>query len=269
MVEIGLDEKKKIMLDIMDVIDAFCHKNGIKYFLLGGSLIGAVRHKGYIPWDDDVDIGLLREDYEKFIDLFSKESINDLKLISIRNNDSFYLAQAKVYDARTILKENIPGATEIGAYVDVFPLDYCSDDYKEACHFGNSVGLYRNLLDFKNMSFSRHRSFAKNCILLAGKVLSAFSSRRRLIRKVEQKSMKYFNKRPTKYVGELTLMPYGNREIYETSWFDKIISVSFEDRKYDIPENYHDILTKCYGDYMKLPPIEKQVAHHDNTLVWK
>ena len=264
---IELDEQKEIMLDMMDFIDYFCKEKNIKYFLYGGSLIGAIRHKGYIPWDDDIDICMMREDYDKFLAIFEDPN-NRYCLISPANNRDYYLPTAKVYDSATELNERVPGGINIGVYIDVFPLDYCSDDYTQTCKYGRKIGKYRKIVDVKNISFSKKRKWIKNLALLCLKILISPISKRFSIQRIVMLSSKYKN-RVTKYVGQFTKMTYESREIYESNWFDKSIIVDFEDRKYAIPQDYDSVLKAEFGDYMKLPPKEKQVTHHDSDAWWK
>ena len=102
--EIGIEELKEIQINILDYVDDFCKRHHIKYFLSGGTLIGAVRHKGYIPWDDDIDICMLRSDWERFVELFSKEKNTDYRVYSHLIEKSFVFPYAKVSYEKTILK---------------------------------------------------------------------------------------------------------------------------------------------------------------------
>ena len=119
------EELRKIQLDLLQKTADFCESNGLRYFLCGGTLIGAVRHKGYIPWDDDIDIAMPRSDYEKFISIFNRPQ-NYYQVMSFETNPDYAYAFAKVYDNRTILKELHYKGT-IGAYIDVFPADAVKD----------------------------------------------------------------------------------------------------------------------------------------------
>ena len=264
---IDIEEQKEIMLSMMDNIDSFCRNNGIKYFLYGGSLIGAVRHGGYIPWDDDIDICMLRDDYDRFL-----SSYNDSKgrylLIHPGNNKNYYLPTAKVYDDYTILDEKIPGGMKIGIYIDIFPLDYSYDDYDMACRYGNKIGFFRKIIRIKNVPILQNRRFYKNAILYALKLLVSFIPKRYAIDRVCMLSSAFRGKK-SKYVGQFTQMTYESKEIYETDWFNEAIDHDFEGREYCIPVLYDDVLKKEFGDYMTLPPKEKQIPHHGNNTWWK
>lgn len=264
---IELSERKLIMLEMMDYIDSFCRKNNIKYFLYGGSLIGAIRHNGYIPWDDDIDICMLREDYDRFLGTFSDPS-KRYCLITPDNNAKFYLPTAKVYDDYTILNEGVPSGIDIGVFIDVFPLDFCSNEYKATCKYGSRIGFFRKILNIKNISISKQRKLYKNIILLLLKLSVLPFNKQYVIKKISNLSSK-FKTNKTKYIGQFTKMTYESREIYETAWFDNVIDVSFEGHIFCAPEEYDRVLRAEFGEYMKLPPKEKQISHHGCDAWWK
>ena len=264
---IEIDEQKAIMLAMMDYIDSFCKENHIQYFLYGGSLIGAVRHQGYIPWDDDIDICMMRKDYDVFLSQFNDPN-NRYCLVSPENNPAFYLPTAKIYDSATVLNERVPGGINIGVFIDVFPLDYCSDDYTQTCKFGRKIGKYRKIVDVKNISITKKRKWGRNAILLCLKVLVWPMPKRFAIKRISKLSSQYKHSATT-YVGQFTKMTYESREIYEAKWFDESIEADFEKRKYSIPKDYDSVLKTEFGDYMKLPPKEKQITHHGNDAWWR
>jgi len=255
------------LLEIMDSIDSFCSRNHINYYLHGGSLIGAVRHQGFIPWDDDVDICMLRKDYERFIRLYGASN-EQYDVLCCEDNRDYYIPQAKVCDRRTIIDEHIPGMKPSGVYVDVFPLDLCPGDYEHAVAFTNKMNLFRNILTVKNMAFSNKRSIGKNIELAILKTMAIPFSRRCLVRKINNSLSVYKDDDNIQYVAEAVLMPYGEREVYELSWFASKEKISFEDREYYVPSGYDSILKKCYGNYMKLPPENERPQPHGEAW-WK
>ena len=122
-----IQELRGVQLGILDDIHAFCVDNGIRYFLACGTLIGAVRHKGYIPWDDDIDLYMPRDDYERFINEFKSVSGN-CRVLDPKKEKHYYYTYAKVVDKRTLLVEPEADGYRIGVYVDVFPVDYVTDN---------------------------------------------------------------------------------------------------------------------------------------------
>ena len=125
MIEIPLEELKSRQLEILTRIDKFCTEHNIQYSLAFGTLLGAIRHKGYIPWDDDIDIMMLRSDYNRFISLFYDEQ---LRVLSIENESRYILPFAKVVDNNSILIEQSTMELPLGIYVDIFPVDNIPDD---------------------------------------------------------------------------------------------------------------------------------------------
>ena len=257
---------KMILLGIMDKIDSFCRENNIPYFLYGGTLIGAVRHKGFIPWDDDIDVCMLRADYTRFVNSFV-DADGRYEVICPDNDPKYYLPMVKVIDNKTLVSEHVPGAEPIGVYLDIFPIDNCPGDYDDACKFARRLKFYRSVVTVKNLALSKRRSWFKNLEILVLKALLLYP-RSRAIKKINKIASSYVD-REARYVGELTLMPYGEREIFEKEWFSETVELEFENRYYLAPKRFHEVLTKCYGNYMELPPEEKRITHHDFEAWWK
>ena len=144
---LSMDEIKSVELEILKYIHNFCIENDIKYFLNYGTLIGAVRHKGFIPWDDDIDICMFRKDYEKFIDLFSKDD-GIYKILSLETDDKYYNNFMKVINSKTKIEDERNYKTyDLGIFVDIFPID-SFDDLK-------LVEKTYKLESFKLLSFSK------------------------------------------------------------------------------------------------------------------
>ena len=262
------NEYKKMLLEILLEVDVFCRKNNIKYFLTGGTLLGAIRHKGFIPWDDDIDIALLRCDYDFFVDHF-ESSKKYHKVLSLEKDKKYNYPFAKIVDDRVVLVENIPGATEIGAYLDVFPLDNCQGlTYEEACKNIDQMNLMRWIRNFKIISFNRKRSLWKNLVLFFGKCLTLFVSRRSIAFKISHRAQKDKNS-SCEFVAGLVNTTYGHGEVLPKEYYEKVVDVEFEGYKFEAPHAYDAILKSYYGDYMELPPKEKRITHHDFECWYK
>ena len=257
-------ELKESILNIMDSIHKFCTENNIRYYIIGGTLLGAVRHKGFIPWDDDIDIGIFREDYEKFCRLYHSEEGYILKCIE--NDPTYYLPFAKVIDPRTSLREEVYKAPEIGAYVDVFYLDYVDKDSPEvATFFGNN--LQKTLEDLKYMQLRKDRKLWKNALILAGRILCP-RSLPKIAKDRDARARKLSGNALTGWV----FNPHGAwglREIAPAGCFADCVEYPFEGRKYLGPGDYDTYLSHIYGDYMTPPPPEKRVTHHSFIAKWK
>lgn len=260
--EITLEEQKEILKEILNAFHEFCGEHKLQYYLTGGTLLGAVRHRGFIPWDDDIDVCMPRNDYEKFLDLFDSAG-KRFKVVSIRNKD-YYLPFAKIVDTTTRLVEMVDSEFELGIYIDVFPIDNMSNDYQKAFELYKSVTKYRNALMIKNIKLSKRRALYKNFMLLSGKTLLYIVPRKWILKKIDEKSQIYRANDATAYVGMVCAAFYGKREILKDEWFTERCLLEFEGGRFWAPKGYDAFLTQLYGDYMQLPPEEKRVTHHDN-----
>lgn len=257
---ITMEELRAIQLDILDKIHAFCTERGIRYSLGGGTLLGAVRHKGYIPWDDDIDIMLPRPDYDRFLKEF-EGLYSQYTLQTYMNDDSYSFPFAKVYDNRTVLIED--GACN-GIYVDVFPIDAVPEMNNWSQYIEHMHKLLRRVV-----KTSKYYTFQKRKLLRLKYIIKKiiYGSRDNNIRKLEAFYHKYIFGQ-TDYAGAICGI-YAEKELMPMETFVSYITVEFEGRKYMAIRDYDAYLTRHYGDYMQLPPKEKQVSHHVFTAYWK
>ena len=245
-------EQKKVLLEILEYIDKICRSNNIRYWLAYGTLIGAVRHDGFIPWDDDIDINMPREDYKKFLEIMKKEKGNYKALLPL-NSKGYNYPFAKVVDKRTYVdeKEN-KQIDEMGVYVDVFPLDGLGNTKEEAKK--RTYDLNRNAWWDWGFYGAKVNHNIKGAIL---KVLGI----KRLYKYFEKRSEKIeFDN--CKYVG-LTCFRDDELEIYDRKLFDNLVEHNFEGKSFLIPEDYDKVLSVLYGNYMELLPEEKRVSLHN------
>lgn len=271
---IGVDEQKRILLEILQKMHNICEANGINYYLGYGTLLGAVRHGGFIPWDDDIDIWMFREEYDKLASLFESkedeyERSYNLKLINAYNSNGYYAHMAKVYDTRTYLIENVIQSIPIGSYVDIFVIDYLSNDKELAYKLTKSLKKYRRVLDAKNVKLSKERKMYKNWILLIGRIAFKLINRNWILRKLDTKAQKYAMLTDSKYCGAVSAQVYFEKEVFLTEWFAEKELLSFEDSSFWCPKRYDEILERLYGNYMELPPEEKREKRHENIVYWR
>ena len=256
------NELKQTLLGIMDSIHRFCEENNIRYYILNGTLLGAVRHKGFIPWDDDIDIGMLREDYEKFCRSY-RDNINGYQLKCIYNDPQYYHPFAKVIDPRVSLYELVHKAPEIGAYIDVFPLDYIAQ--KPSGMFDN--GAVRIWEELRYMQLKRDRALWKNCAILVSRIICPYSLHKlACIREKRAVSMSCAEK--TLWLASLH-GGWGKKEIAPSHCFEQMALYEFEGREYWGPQDYDGYLTCLYQDYMTLPPMQERASHHNFIATWK
>lgn len=273
MKEIGLEERKKLLLEMMDEVDSFFRKNNLTYYLAFGTLIGAIRHKGFIPWDDDMDIMMPREDYNKLSALFPREGIYRFLAPGIINNYPY--AFGKIIDTRTVKYEPIRNKYQvIGLDIDVFPIDNYPDDHDEAEKWCDEISKTQKLLNIQFARFSKGRNFVrtivKNIIVAFWYTLDnlGICTVNKTVFKLDKLSRKY-NKKETNYCGISSISTYGVRKRNRKFVFDSALEVDFEGHKYLAPSGYDEYLTDTYGNYMQLPPLEKRKTHHINKVYWK
>lgn len=257
-----LDRVHALEMEILDEIDRVCHENGLRYYITAGTLLGAVRHGGFIPWDDDLDIVMPRTDYERFLKICN-DVIDPRFFCQSRYNCDFLTNNfAKVRARNTLFIEDyleaLSGQDEMGIFVDIFPLDNarredgiqrvqkfvmekCTVLYFQKCGLHPEAPLYKKLpaklFTKKALVRLRHAAVTLN----------------------RDDSSKYYVNFGSKYSVK--------KQTIEKSRFGVPIRLPFEDRSYDAPRDYLYILERLYGkNYMQLPPKEKQVTHNPVRL---
>ena len=265
----SIEELKHIQLDILIAFHQFCIEHNIKYSLAGGTLIGAIRHKGFIPWDDDIDVYLLREDYEKLNAAFPS-AFNDKFILVTRERDcKWNRAYGKLYDSRTVMKEHALNTyKQLGVGIDVFPIDDVPDEQSEWDSYNRKRKLLRDIYTIKSLQFSTKRSAEKNVLIFISRILLWPFSFRFLSTMIDKYSQKYNGKGYT-HVYENCLGVYNSKYPWKKSDLENVIDTEFEGHTVKIMKGYEDYLTCIYGDYMKLPPVEKRNTHHHFDAFWR
>lgn len=264
---IDTEEFKEISLDVLCAVHEFCEENKIKYSLACGTLIGAIRHKGFIPWDDDIDIYMVRDDYNRFISIFPLLYKEKCSLISLERSSQWNCAFAKVFDSRTIMIEDKRTDIEgLGIGIDVFPIDQAPNDEVAWCQYERKRKILRGLYEMKELRWRKTRSFAKNIFVEFCSLLLLPFSARFWAQRMESFGQK-FNGQSTDYYAENCYGMPNNR--FPKSDFSHTIDWPFEDKNFKIMVGYDDYLRRFYGDYMQLPPLDKQISHHHYVAYWK
>ncbi len=264
MEKLSLKEIQKIEIEILSKIDKICKNNNITYSLAAGSVIGAIRHKGFIPWDDDIDIIMSRKDYEKFKDIMTSQNYKDIKYLSCEIQNDYWWPYAKVVSLKTEAQEkNLKPTKDYGVFVDIFPLDNIPNDEQERKKYFNKLKIIRNLYLLKLFGTSTTSNNFKKIIK---KILLFFLtpiSSRHLLLKFNTLVKKYKDTPNCNNLGLLVTETTIKRNIiYPNNFLEKIIYTEFENKKFTIIENYDKYLKELYGDYMKLPPKEEQISNH-------
>ena len=265
MKEIGLKELRDLQLDILQNVHDFCVAHGIHYSLAFGTLLGAIRHKGYIPWDDDIDIAMLRPDYEKFMREYKDEVY---RFCECRLDKDIHIGFGKVEDTRTIIIE--AGNTKnLGVTIDVFPIDDLCDSYEESVSYFKSFKWNWLIRKAKYRELSIVKSWWKRVVVVLLKTLFLPLSVHELTLKNIQRAKAHVNAQ-SQYVG-LICDPNGTMaEIMERKIWSEYQLTPFENRQFYAVKDTNGYLSHEYGDYMKLPPKEQQIPKHDFIAVyWK
>ena len=262
MKELTIQEMREVQIGILDDIHRFCEENNLTYTLTFGTLIGAIRHNGYIPWDDDIDIMMPRRDYEFFMENYNRNADKRFRAIDKSMDPDFLYTFGKVIDTRTLLEEKASFHYPLGVFVDIFPLD-------EGEYEGKLIKKERRLrkmLYFKISAWSSRRKLYKNLGWAAGRILLKGVSISRLIDKMRTLA-KSENGKGYEYMGFLCFAgphPLMKKEIYTER-----IMHRFETREYWVPKAYDEFLRAVYGDYMQLPPEHRRVPLHESNVYWK
>ncbi len=249
------DEIRCIQLDILKNVHDFCVDNNIRYFMSYGTLLGAVRHKGYIPWDDDIDIVMPRPDYNKFEKIYNEKQ-SEYKFLTNDIDKDFLYTFGKVCDIKTKIIENINFVSDIGINIDVFPIDGFDEDinFKKQYTLAKlqSKGLY--------IKYRPGRSLINKILYRIYKMIFTRSTQRMIVRKMI-KIAKNTDYDLTDKVIQISTGHKMNKPL-DKSVFEEKCLIEFEGNLFFAPQNYDEYLTSLYGDYMQLPPKEKQVTHH-------
>lgn len=260
MKRIDVVELKKIQIEILDYFDVFCKKNQINYWLDYGTLLGAIRHKGFIPWDDDVDIAMLRNDYERAAKLFNNQSDGRYVFQTPSNDKKTCYPFGKIIDTSTVLYEYGKNGITSGVYVDVFVYDNSPNDkklVKKIFKKRDFLGRLRRL----QLPMRKEVVGLKRIMYKVGNMILKPISRGYINRALDKNARRY-EKVDTENVSTFS-DPYDNTYFCEKrEIFEDLIQVEFENKYYPAPRKYDYWLRTLYGNYMELPPKENRVCHH-------
>ena len=262
--KLTLKEIQSEELNILKYVVNILEENDLKYSLVGGTLLGAIRHKGFIPWDDDIDIGMPRPDYDKFINLFDKvNKKNNIELQAYEKGNSF-IPFCKIVNTDILIKDDsICDQEKRFLWVDIFPQDAFGDDEKETSKMFEKIEIYKKLIyihHYKN-KITKNSNLIKFVKRLILKPIAMFITADTITQYAKKEN--YNN---ASYIGNI-VWGYGKNERIPKSYFDNLIEVEFENSKFKAYKSYDEYLKQIYGEYMKLPPKEKRVTH--NIKAWR
>ena len=255
-------------LGILSYIDKICKENNIKYFIHYGSMLGAVRHKGFIPWDDDIDIGMYREDYERLKAAVINDRNERYGIFDKDTCDWYFQNFMVVVDKDTVIKNHVtrkPHDTSV--FVDVFPIDRFNDT--KVIKKAHLMVTLRQICYIQKQYIQYGDSKLKDfCRLIFWYALGAVNPR--FFTKKIDKLIKKYSVKDGKYEAAIGVGKDGMKEVFKRGTFEKLIDVPFEDMVVPIPENYDLFLTQFYGNYMQKPS-DEEIAYKSHLLkaYWK
>lgn len=253
-------EQQEVMLGIMKAIHTFCIDNKIRYVLLFGTLLGAVRHKGFIPWDNDMDIGIPRPDYDKLVTLLnSGKTIGEhFYHLHYTNDDNYHYQIMRICDDRTIVKPPYirDQPKRMGVWVDIFPIDGVPRKTPLGILRRTRLFINKKLQIADIYSVRDKKDFANRAGNMICKIFPNAKKRNYKIDSILRKTP--FD--TSEFVGD---MEDRDEKIFsfERSFFEEYVLLNFEDTNLFCPAKWDEYLKKAYGDYMQLPPEDKRMTH--------
>lgn len=260
------DEKYRkfqlLELEMLKELDRICKKYDLKYYLCGGTLLGAVRHGGFIPWDDDLDVYLPREDYDKLAKVVDGELDSRMFYQDwyIEKGYPYNFAKFRMNGTKFVQNEIAQCQMHHGIFIDIFPLDNVPDDKAERVAHLKKITKLKTLLSVSYMSLKKEGKLRSipQCIFII--LVKLFFSQQGIHKKLEKEIVKY-NSTECENFAQKTGMN-AVKEVYPKKWFEKSVEVDFEDMKCPSPSYIDEYLTYFYGDYMTPPPEDKWCQTH-------
>ncbi len=261
-----MTEIQNKLLDMLVWFDGYCRENDLRYYALGGTLLGAVRHEGFIPWDDDVDVGMPRADYEKLAQLMGNDIHDGYVLETEYSQDEKYCYTfTKLYDTSTTLIENVSTGLKRGLFLDVFPLDGLGNGTRPDMKWFHRIKNRNAFYIARITSVRKGRSPLKNLAAVLAKAIPGKIVNNRNLRIRISRMCKKYDFDTSGWVGSM-LEDLWDNGIVPRAYFGTPTDYSFEGHLILGAEHADDFLTALFGDWRQLPPEEKRITHHDFVL---
>lgn len=262
-------EIQLLALGVLKHFKKFCDENEIPFMLAYGTLLGAVRHRGFIPWDDDVDVMMHRFDYNRLMNLYDNTKNKTFKLISMHNNKRYFAPLAKMYDDRTLLVQNYNQVekTELGVYIDIFIIDSVPDIKTKAYYFYKCSVFIRFLWGMSvRKLYPKSSTFIKTLLRIPLSIFCKLIGFRFFLKLYDRYSQ-IFNRTKTNSLGVVIFSEGYNKEIQDKGNYKNYSKIIFENIEFNAPYDTNKYLTQMYGNYMLIPSLENRIQHRNKIYL--
>lgn len=264
------DKKRwnQILLEILHYFITICEENNLTYYIYYGSAIGAARHHGMIPWDDDIDVCMPRPDYERFLQICAEKDMGKYELITPQNTPNYYTSFAKLCDKTTTIYERTCYRFVLGMYIDIFVIDGMINNPQEIEKTGKKYSHYCRMLELSNSYYSLldlYHKYIKNRRLRIVVQYYMYSLNRGKYSKLAIQKLDVLAKKYDYEEAEYSVVYpriYGNRDICPQKWLKGKTLLPFESLQVALPMDYKSLLNHIYGDFTQLPPEDQRQYQH-------
>ena len=263
--KLTLEQIHACLLEILKVVHKFCEDNGLRYSMAYGTLLGAVRHKGFIPWDDDIDLLMPRPDFEKFVATFGRGKVERYRCLYNTDDEygSFHHFFAKVQDTHTVSLQGDDSVYRFGINLDIFPVDGKPENVEAQRRFERKLSSYAHRLNICGTRFDLLNFHQPLFTKLEAHIFGA----EHWVKKCREMMLQYPFEN-SRYAGAVSVLHNGLREVFDRTLFEDYTTLEFEGCRFRAFTRWDEFLRQQYDDYMQLPPVGKRL-HHDLTAYYK